>query len=336
MSEEEAASETLGHRTTRAIRWLGSFINLPRLVAAALLLSGLFGLLFFVLLPGGDDDDAIRGASLIETPMSGPGPDPGIEPGRLARDFEASDLDGRRLRLSDLRGRPLVINFWATWCTSCLSEMPDLEEQRQAHAQDGLAVVAVNVGERAGRAREFIDALDLVDFAIALDSDLTVADAYGVRGMPHSVFVDRSGVIQAVYRGPLDAETMERYLRAAIEAVQASDEAPRLRFVTTVPREHVLEVLPGDGGRVLFRSRRFRCDDTYCARAAIASGLRSAAGVRSFEWGTDPNSPELFVSFDPTDASLDAIVNAVAGTVREVPDPLYTRELEVQYPGGRS
>ncbi len=307
-------------------------VSLWRAVVAALLLASLFALLFLVFLPGGGEDGAPPPARLLEPPPAATDASVGVRSGQLARDFEASSLETIRFRLSDMRGRPLVINFWATWCVSCSAEMPVLEEQRRAHQAEGLVIVAVNVGEGLGAARRFIEKLELFDFAVAMDPDLTVADAYGARGLPRSVFVDRNGVIQAVYNGQLDDETMERYVRAAIDAVPGGEAPRRLRIVTTIPREHVLDVRSdlGEAGRVLFVSRRFRCDDGYCADA-VADQISAVAGVTGVDLRSEAEPPALSLAFDPQVIELDAAVDTVAEALRGYPDPLYTRELEVRY-----
>ena len=310
----------------------GRFLQLDplRALAAVALLAGLAALTYFVLLPGGSAGDAPPAAVLLDPGAGSPGVEPGVHPGDLARDFEASGLDDPRSRLSDLRGRPVVINFWATWCTSCLTEMPVLEQQRRAHQEEGLAIVAVNVGEGLGDAREFIEALDLFDFVIAMDPGLDIADAYGVRGLPHSVFIDANGVIEAEYQGQLDEETMSAYVLAAIEAAPPGEAPFRPRFVTTVPREHVLEVYPGDDGSVRFESRRFRCDDDYCGES-LAEDVGRIEGVRTVEVDSDLPLPALTVAYDADALELEALVDAVATVVVEREDPLYTRELEVRY-----
>ena len=307
-------------------------LNLVRAIAAAVLLGGLFALLFFVFLPRGGDGSVLP-ARLVDTPPGSSDATVGVHAGGLARDFEASNLEGMRVRLSELRGRPLVLNFWATWCTSCLAEMPVLEEQRLAHQADGLVIVAVNVGEGIGDARGFIEALELFEFAIAMDPELDIADAYGVRGLPHSVFLDRNGVIQAEYRGQLDEETMQQYVQAAIDAAPGGEAPFRPRFVTTVPREHVLEVIPSgeEPGQVLFVSRRFRCDDDYCG-TPVVDRLRDAGGVIEIELRSDDTPPSLSVAFDPAVTQLDEVVAVLAEALRAHPDPLYTRELEVRFP----
>ena len=334
MSQPE---EPVSERPAPAARRWHIQISLRRAGVAALLLAGLFALLFFVLLPSGGDAASAPPARLLDTPPGLTDASVGVRPGRLARDFEASgtDVEATRFRLSALRGRPLVINFWATWCTSCSAEMPVLEEQRRAHEADGLVIVAVNVGEGLNAARRFIDRLDLFEFAVAMDPSLAIADAYGIRGLPQSVFVDRNGIVQAIYQGQLDNETMERYVRAAIDAVPGGEAPRRLRIVNTVPRQHTLDVLPDERGaeRVLFESRRFRCDDSYCAEV-VADQLGAERGVTGVHLQSGEEPPTLSLTFDPEALDLDELVNKVADALRLHPDPLYKRELEVRYPGG--
>ena len=318
-----SVTERAANKPERPTGWLQ--VSLPRAIAAAILLAGVAALLYFVVLPRGDS------ARLVDTPLGDTDVSVGVHPGQLARDFEASNLEGLPVRLSEFRGRPVVINFWATWCTSCLAEMPALEEQRKAHEADGLAIVAVNVGERVGDAREFIEALELFEFVIAMDPALDIADAYAVRGLPHSLFLDSNGVIQAEYRGQLDDDTMAQYVQAAIAAVPAGEAPFRPRFVTTVPREHVLEVFSSEtaSGQVLFVSRRFRCDDDYCGAPALDS-LGDATGIVEVDLQSEAAPPSLSVTFEPGLIELDEVVATVAEALRAHPDPLYTRDLEVR------
>ena len=308
-----------------------------RAAASAILLAGLFGLLAYLLLSRGES------ARLVDTPAGAGDASPGIHTGDLARDFEAlslrdvesQNLDNDRVRLSDLRGQPLVINFWATWCPSCLAEMPALEMQRRQHEDEGLQILAVNVGEDRETARAFIERLELFDFTIALDPDLTVADAYGVRGLPYSLFIDSDGVIQAEYRGQLDDETMQRYVQAAIKAAPGAEPESRLRLVTTVPRVHVLDVQLDEeaANRVLFTSRRFRCDDSYCA-GPIQERVLAIEGVTEASLASEAAAPSLAVTFDAALIDFDTVVAAVADALRAVEDPLYTRELQIRLPDG--
>ncbi len=311
----------------QALARLSAHVSPWRAIAAVVLLTGLFVFLAVLLLSRGES------ARLVETPANGDDPAVGVHAGDLARDFDALDLNDERLRLSELRGSPVIVNFWATWCTSCLSEMPALEEQRLAHQQDGLQILAVNVGESSGDARSFIDELLLDEFFVALDPDLTVADAYGVRGLPHSVFIDGAGVIQAEYRGTLDDETMQAYVTATIEGVRGEEPEERLRLVTTVPRAHIVEVSVNDTdpGLAVFASRRFRCGDDYCGEVLRDQAL-GIEGVLSDELDSEALIPSLALTFDSGVIDAGALVDSIAALLRAHPDPLYTRELEVSFP----
>ena len=310
-------------------------VRLWRAAAAGILLAGLFALLFFFLLRDDGGNESVLPAQMVDTPPGVTDASLGVRAGQLARDFEASNLDGARFRLSDLRGQPVVINFWATWCVSCVAEMPVLEEQRKAHQSEDLKIVAVNVGESLGAAEGFIEALELFDFAVAMDPDLSIADAYGIRGLPQTVFIDSNGVVQAVYQGELDDDTMDRYVQAAIDAVPGGEAPFKIRLVSTVPREHVLDVLPDeeDPGRVLFASRRFRCDDGYCGRPAVEA-IAELDGVVDFNLRDGATPPSLTIAFEPDIIDLDELVALLAEALSQHPDPLYTRDLEVRYPGG--
>ena len=319
------------HNTERSV--IGSHIqlHLVRGAAAAALLAGAFAVFFFVLLPGSNGDGSVLPARMLDTPASSADASEGVHRGDLARNFEASDLDDLRMTLGELRGRPVVINFWATWCTSCVVEMPVLEQQRLAHEEDDLAIVAVNVGEGTGDAREFIESLGLFDFVLAMDPDLTISDAYSVRGMPHSLFIDREGVIRAEYRGQLDEATMDSYVQAAIDAVPGVDAPTTVRFVQTVPREHVLVAAKDDvaRGMVTFLSRRFRCDDDYCAEPLVAL-IEGLDGVLTVDLRSDIPEPALVLQYDSDAFEFNEIVDSVADAVRAFEDPLYSRELEVR------
>ena len=323
MKQSEPALGGRAERTHVRNRWL------LRIAAAAALLSGLFALFYLVVVPGGGAGDAPV-AIRVDTPPGPSGTSAGIHPGDLARDFEAGNLDALRFRLSELRGRPVVINFWATWCTSCLAEMPTLEEQRRAHEADGLTILAVNVGQGLADARAFIDSLELFDFAIAMDPDLTITDLYAVQGLPHSVFIDSGGVIQAEYRGQLDGDTMADYVLAAIEASPGAPPPVRPRFITTVPRDHVLDVIEEGVGELRLVSRSFRCDDDYCAEA-VAAAVAAGAGVTNAQLRSGATPPELLVTFESATITSEQVVAVVVAALAANPDPLYTREIEVRY-----
>jgi thiol-disulfide isomerase/thioredoxin len=168
--------------------------------------------------------EGIGQVALLDTAPAGSAQDLDVGPqkGKLAPDFEISAFDGSRHRLSDFRGRVVYVNFWATWCTPCLFELPDIQELLNRH-KDELVVIAVNRGEPLDRARSFMgnlarkDGGNGVDLAVqGMDPDDTLYDAYRALGMPASIFVDANGVVTRVVNGLIVLEQMETaYAEAA-------------------------------------------------------------------------------------------------------------------------
>jgi cytochrome c biogenesis protein CcmG/thiol:disulfide interchange protein DsbE len=143
----------------------------------------------------------------------------GIEIGQRAPDFVGTasgagllvDLDGGTVHLADFAGKPLWIVFWATWCTPCQQEAIDIRAAFHAHADDGLAVLAIDTQEPAASVRAYVLANDL-DYMIGLDPTAEVMDLYRARGLPAHFFVDDRGLVRARYFGQLTRELMEHYL----------------------------------------------------------------------------------------------------------------------------
>jgi len=162
-------------------------LNPTRLVLALVVVLPLVALMLYFLVPR-ETDPTVRAAAIIDTPAA-EGRKLGLQPGDVAPNFEVSTHDERRVKLSDFRGRTVLINFWARWCTSCLSEMPEIKTLQAERGADALVVLAVNAGETRAQALEFIDYLK-APFTFALDPGLKLSDAYGVRGLPNSIFID--------------------------------------------------------------------------------------------------------------------------------------------------
>ncbi len=123
------------------------------------------------------------------------------EEGALAPNFLLESLRGDEMRLSDFRGRPVVLNFWATWCRSCRKEIPQLVEAYDQYRDEGLVVLALNLQEGRGIVRPWAEDFGM-EFPILIDRDGEVGDKYRVGGLPWTYFIDSDGVVQSVFIGP--------------------------------------------------------------------------------------------------------------------------------------
>ncbi|MDM5189264.1 redoxin domain-containing protein [Bacillus sp. DX4.1] len=137
----------------------------------------------------------------------------GIEVGKSAPDFELSKLDGTKVKLSDLKGKKVILNFWATWCGPCQKEMPDMEAFYKKHKED-VEILAVNytVSEGASgeeKVKKFTEEKGIT-FPVLLDKDITVTTTYKVITIPTSYFLDTKGVIQDKFIGPMTLKEMEK------------------------------------------------------------------------------------------------------------------------------
>jgi peroxiredoxin len=157
---------------------------------------------------------AVAAAVLAALLLSEPVPDP-IRAGQPAPDFQLPRLsDGSPVSLGALRGRVVLVNFWATWCAPCLEEMPAMERLYQELRGEGFELVAVSVDAGRDEVQAFRDRLDL-SFPILLDPERAVAHAYQSYRYPESYLIDPSGRIAARYIGPRDwdAEVYARSIR---------------------------------------------------------------------------------------------------------------------------
>jgi len=139
--------------------------------------------------------------------------------GSPAPDFTLKTLAGGTANLSDYTGRPVFLNFWASWCTPCRGEMPDIVAAYNAHHGAGLEVLAINLTdqERMKDVREFVEAFQM-PFPVLLDQKGKVRKRYVLRGVPTSVFIDAQGVVRLVNPGPIAGETIQRGLAEILPA----------------------------------------------------------------------------------------------------------------------
>jgi len=126
--------------------------------------------------------------------------------GFLAPDFTLGTLSGETITLSDLRGHPILLNWWASWCLPCRAEMPAMQRVYDHYRDDGFIVLAVNATLQDSRAaaQSFVDEFGFT-YPILLDLDGSVASLYRLRAFPSSYFIDAEGVIsEVVIGGPMD------------------------------------------------------------------------------------------------------------------------------------
>lgn len=121
--------------------------------------------------------------------------------------------DGALLSTASLRGRPVIVNFWASWCEPCVRELPALQTFAARH--DGPAdplVLAVNVGEEEATIRSFLDENEVGNLTVLLDRDLVAGDAWGARGLPMTFLLDPAGQVLAAQAGEITLAALEYWL----------------------------------------------------------------------------------------------------------------------------
>jgi peroxiredoxin len=130
--------------------------------------------------------------------------------GAAAPDFALRDVDNRVFKLSEMRGKIVVLNFWATWCEPCKLEMPFFEQLHSSGRSD-LEILAVNFDESPEQVANFIEELKL-SFPILLDPGGEVQNLYRVRGYPTTYLVDEYGVIQYHHIGLITEDQLGSYI----------------------------------------------------------------------------------------------------------------------------
>jgi len=129
-----------------------------------------------------------------------------------AIDFKLKDLNGKELSLSDLKGKKVFLNFWATWCPPCKSEMPEIEKLYQETKDSNLVIVAIEIGEPLNTVKSFIDN-NKYNFTVLLDSDQSVSSKYNIASIPTSYFIDVYGNIVSKNIGGMTIDQMKEYIK---------------------------------------------------------------------------------------------------------------------------
>jgi peroxiredoxin len=138
-----------------------------------------------------------------------------LKAGEPSPDFTLGTLDGGQITLSSLRGHPVLINFWASWCVPCRLETPELVRAFEAHKAEGLTVLGVNMTSQdvITGVRAFVQEFD-VTYPVLLDESGDVSDKlYHVVGIPTSIFVDQTGAMVRVQIGAMTGEQIEAFIQ---------------------------------------------------------------------------------------------------------------------------
>ena len=212
----ELDGQEVDERPQRRREWSGGFrsVVVPVLIVAAVIAFVWYAAATDLTLLGADRA-AAPDLGPAEPPVNPTGRPAAPEVNRAAPDFQLRTLDGGTVRLSDLRGRPVVINFWATWCPPCREEMPLLVEAYERHRDEGLVILAVNVRESEQQARSFAEEFGL-RFPVALDLRGRAADRYRTYQFPESYFIDREGIIRSKAIGAMSAGDLAQRLAAIL------------------------------------------------------------------------------------------------------------------------
>ena len=135
----------------------------------------------------------------------------GVNKGNLASDFTLEALDGTDVSLGDYRGSVVLINFWATWCTPCHAEIPDIEQAYRTREDDGFVVLGVSVEQSRASVEPFVEFVGMT-YPVLLDEMGQVYKMYRVPGLPMSILLDQDGVIQVRHIGLMTGAQLEDYL----------------------------------------------------------------------------------------------------------------------------
>lgn len=203
--------------------WRGA---LRSLVLPLLTVAAIVGVLMYIERArdaGGGADGGGYGIVALPTGTNPTGRSPGTDEGDAAPDFLLETIDGGTLRLSDLRGSPVLVNFWASWCTPCRQEMPEIVRAYDARRDEGLVVVGVNLQENTGQVRSFAEDFGM-EFPVVIDRTGQVAEAWRIggpiQGIPSTYFLDADGVVRKRIFGPMTEKTLAEGLAQIMDGVR--------------------------------------------------------------------------------------------------------------------
>lgn len=136
--------------------------------------------------------------------------------GSAAPDFTLTGLDGKTYTLSELKGKPVMVNFWGTWCEPCVREMPAMQRQYDKWKDKGLVVLALNLDESKVTVQSFVRQYGLT-FPVLFDKELRMRDRYAVRSYPTTFFVDSEGKIVKIASVEMDDNFIEQTVQSMLK-----------------------------------------------------------------------------------------------------------------------
>ena len=133
-----------------------------------------------------------------------------------APDFSLTDLQGRKLNLADYRGKVILLDFWATWCVPCQTEIPRFIEWQKKYGDQGFQVIGISMDDDARAARKFVKRYKL-NYPAAMGTEKLAKSYGGILGLPANLIVDREGRIVAKHVGETDLAVLEAEIRSQLE-----------------------------------------------------------------------------------------------------------------------
>jgi len=138
-----------------------------------------------------------------------------IQVGDDAPDFALVDMNGEKHQLSDYKGKGVFLSFWGTWCKPCEREFPLMDKQYQVYKDQGLEILAVNIGESDFAVQKFIDRKGLT-FPVLIDDKKSVMETYKINPLPTTLLINPNGKIEKVITGEMNEEMIKDYMEQII------------------------------------------------------------------------------------------------------------------------
>jgi peroxiredoxin len=203
--------EEPGVGVERRFDWHGALRSLVLPLAVLALIVG--GLWYWQ--SGGGSSNSPYGPTALPPAKNVTNQKPSPQAGRAGPDFLLERVGGGTLRLSDLQGKPVLLNFWASWCPPCRQEMPEIVAAYERHKAEGLIVLGVNLQEADSRVAKFANEFGMT-FPIVIDRDGDVGQSWRIggafKGLPSSYFLDSTGVVRDVFNQALTKDSIEQGL----------------------------------------------------------------------------------------------------------------------------